>query len=333
MKDKKALLFWKIVAAAIVSFAVLNLVCVLYYNVPIHGNSENDSTDYIWEKNKFYSRGTEGFAMGVTDKNGFNNLETFEKGEIDVLLMGSSHMEAFNVAQDKNTAAILNNKFRESGLNLKTYNIGISGHSLITCLNNLEDAIKEFAPQKFVVIETQTIKPSTDDIIKALKGTLPTIASHNEGIVGQLQKFPYLRLIYLQLKNAAKDNNGGNNSEPKKESSEDERYRLLDELISKSVEPCKTAGVKPIIFYNCEIKVDEQGKIIEQENIEYIERFKTACEKNDVIFLNMYSDFEEYYNENYKLPRGFSNTKIGSGHINEDGHHVIAERLFSEICR
>ena len=48
---------------------------------------------------------------------------------------------------------------------------------------------------------------------------------------------------------------------------------------------------------------------------------------------NMYSDFEEYYNENCKLPRGFSNTKIGSGHINEDGHRVIAERLFSEIYR
>ena len=80
MKNKKALLFWKVVAAAIVSFAVLNMVCILYYNVPIHSNSENDSTDYVWEKNKFYSRGTEGFAMGVTDKNGFNNLETFEKG-------------------------------------------------------------------------------------------------------------------------------------------------------------------------------------------------------------------------------------------------------------
>lgn len=331
MKDKK--LFCKVIAAAIVSFTVVNLLCVLYYNVPIHSPSRNNSTDYVWEENKFYSRATEGFAMGVTDKNGFNNLETFKKGDIDVLLMGSSHMEAFNVAQDKNTAAILNNKFRESGLNLNVYNIGISGHSLITCLNNLEDAIKEFAPRKFVVIETQTIKPSIDDIVKALEGTLPTIASHNEGIVGQLQKLPYLRLIYFQLKNATKDNNDENNSEAKKESNEDELYRLLDELIAKSVMPCKDAGVKPIIFYNCAIKVDEQGKLIEQENPEDIERFKIACEKNDVIFLDMYADFEQYYNEYYKLPRGFSNTKIGSGHINEDGHRVIAERLFSEICR
>lgn len=97
MKNKKVLLFWKVVVAAIVSFAVLNLVCVLYYNVPIHSPSESGSTDYVWNRNKFYSRGTEGFAMGVTDKNGFNNLETFKKGDIDVLLMGSSHMEAFNV--------------------------------------------------------------------------------------------------------------------------------------------------------------------------------------------------------------------------------------------
>lgn len=331
MKDKRV--FCKVVAAAIVSFVVVNLVCVFYYNVPIHSTSESNSTDYIWEKNKFYSRGTEGFAMGVTDKNGFNNLETFEEGEIDILIMGSSHMEAFNVAQDKNTAAILNHKFRESGLNLNTYNIGISGHSLITCLNNLDDAVKDFAPQKVVVIETQTIKPSLNDIIKGLDGTLPTIASHNGGIVGELQKIPYLRLVYSQLKNAIKDNKVDNHSKKTIESKEDEYYRLLEEFISKSVAFCKDAGVKPIIFYNCEIDVDEQGKVIEQENIEDIERFKTACEKNDVIFLNMHTDFEKYYNENYKLPRGFSNTKIGSGHINEDGHRIIAERLFTEICR
>ena len=27
------------------------------------------------------------------------------------------------------------------------------------------------------------------------------------------------------------------------------------------------------------------------------------------------------------------NSKIGSGHLNEEGHRVIAERLFSEIYR
>lgn len=333
MKNKKILLFWKIVAAAIVSFVIINLLCVLYYNMPIHRDSEDNSTDYIWEKKKFYSRGTEGFTMGVTDKNGFNNLETFPKGEIDILLMGSSHMEAFNVSQDKNVTSILNRKFRESGINLNVYNIGISGHEFIMCLNHLEDAIKKFAPQEYVVIETQTIKPSIDDIKKALDGTLPTIESHNEGIVGQLQKLPYLRLVYMQLKNVVSDNGGGNNVEGGKENKEDERYSLLDELISKCVVSCELAGVKPIIFYNCAIKVDEQGNVVKQEDIECIERFKNVCEKNNVIFINMYADFVAYYNETYKLPRGFSNTKIGSGHINEDGHHVIAERLFSEICK
>ena len=55
--------------------------------------------------------------------------------------------------------------------------------------------------------------------------------------------------------------------------------------------------------------------------------------QKEFIFFSFPDNKGDYYNENYKLPRGFSNTKIGSGHINEDGHHVIAERLFSEICR
>lgn len=333
---KKRMLF-KAVAAMMAAFVVLNLFCIFYYNLPIHSYSETGSTDYVWGENKFYSRGTEGFASGTIDENGFNNLRTFENGEIDVLVMGSSHMEAFNVAKDKNTTARLNEMFQNAGLSLDAYNIGISGHPLIKCLNNLENAIDEFSPKEYVVIEAQSIALDSASMKKVLDGTLQPTEAHAGGIIGTLQRIPYLRLMYSQIKNAQSADEAENDVAEKKEvvkntDAENERNRLLDELLSRTSEICDTAGVKLIIFYNYKIDFDEQGQIVEQNNIEGIERFKTVCEKNNIIFVNMYDSFKANYYKTSKLPRGFSNTNVGEGHLNEEGHRVIAETLFSVIA-
>lgn len=334
MNNKKVILCMKVVAAGIVAFVILNLICMLYYNVPIHSSSKSKSTDYLWPKNKFYSRGTEGFAWGITDKNGFNNLETFEKGEIDVLFMGSSHMEGFNVAQDKNTVALLNNKFQTSGIDMNAYNIGISGHTLLRCLNNLENAINEFEPRKYIIIETQSIEPSNDDIISVLEGDLAPLESQNSGIVGLLQKSPYLRLLYTQLKNGADNDILEKGSEHQdKNKIKTEKHELLNVLLNKSSKICNEAGIQLIIFYNSSIDIDDQGKINKQEKIDSIEAFKKICDNNGIIFVDMYDSFKNNYDKTYKLPRGFSNSKIGTGHLNEEGHRVIADTLFSVICK
>jgi len=334
MNTNKIILCLKIATAGLIAFIILNAICIFYYNVPIHNASKTNSTDYIWEKNKFYSRGTEGFAWGITDKNGFNNLETFKQGEIDVIVMGSSHMEGFNVAHDKNTTAIMNSKFRASGIDMNVYNIGISGHTLVRCLNNLENVINEFGPQKYIVIETQSVEPSVDIIKSTLDGTLTPMASHSEGIMGMLQKSPYLRLVYAQLKNAQENNVTSVVSKDQEiDNDKNEMCHLLNLLMEKSAKICNEAGTELIIFYNCSISIDEQGKTIERKNSDSIEQFRMICENNDVIFIDMYEVFKENYEETYKLPRGFSNSKAGSGHLNEEGHRVIAEKLFSVICK
>lgn len=64
----------------------------------------------------------EGFSWIKTDANGYNNASIPEN--VDILLMGSSHMEAVQVSQSENTAALLNTMLP----GMKTYNTGISGH-------------------------------------------------------------------------------------------------------------------------------------------------------------------------------------------------------------
>ena len=142
----------QVFCSLILSFLILNVVCFFYYNVPVHSESESGSTDYVWEKSKFYSKGTEGFAFGTTDEKGFNNLSAENSVSPELLIMGSSHTEAFNVAQNENYAYLLKELMNENGMEWNTYNIGVSGHTITTCLNNFENAISEFEPTKYVVI-------------------------------------------------------------------------------------------------------------------------------------------------------------------------------------
>ena len=92
----------KAAVAGILAFLLLSLFCFFYSNIPIHYTNPTGSTEYRWEAGRFYSRFTEGFALGKTNNDGFNNLRDYTPGEqIDVLLMGSSHMEAFNDKYDQ----------------------------------------------------------------------------------------------------------------------------------------------------------------------------------------------------------------------------------------
>ena len=333
MKKKCIIYLLKVVSAALVAFIILNALCVFYYNIPAHCVSKTHSTNHIWQQGKFYSRATEGFASGVIDANGFNNLQTYEKGEIDLLMMGSSHMEAFNVAQDKNTVVLLNEKFKNDKLDMNAYNIGVSGHHFLICLNNLNNAIDEFAPRKYVVIETGYVVPDATTINQMLNGTLTPDSSSSSVIIDFLKRIPYLRLLYAQIKNTVTNNKNEVpvQSNQDSEVNKTELYENLGKLIKQSTKKCQDAGVQVIIFYNCEISIDEQGKVKDRVDLDDVNAFKEACDKNDVIFVDMYDAFASMYEKTKKLPRGFANTQAGAGHINEVGHQVIADEIYAII--
>lgn len=330
MKKRLLLFPIKVILAMVTAFVILNLICMVYCNFAIHSHSETGSTDYVWEKNKFYSRGTEGFAYGITDANGFNNLKTFNKGDIDVLVMGSSHMEAFNVNQDKNAVAVLNEKNRSANIDMNAYNIGTSGHVLVRCLNNAPNAIDEFAPQKYLVVETSSVSSDVDLMEKALAGNLKPIPSYNGGIVGKLQRFPFLRRAYNQIENLM---NNGDSQESEKAQPAEGCYVLCDELLGNVDRICEEKGIKLVILYQCSLNLDEDGQVLPQDNIQDIEKFKSVCDKYGVTFVDMYEPFKENYERTTNLPHGFSNSRIGRGHLNETGHGLIADKLFGTLCK
>ena len=114
MKFIKELL--KIISAGIVSVAIVcGLLC--FYDIkPIHKENPKRNTDYVCPPNSIWVKATEGIAFGKNDANGFNNKSVVDNP--DIIVLGSSHMEAVNVMQDKNTAYLLSKKLIQFKIDL-----------------------------------------------------------------------------------------------------------------------------------------------------------------------------------------------------------------------
>ena len=110
---KKQAVNWigKALLAGLLAFALLCLGCLFYFNTPVHYTNPDGATEYKYESGVFF-RGTEGYGWGRVNNDGFNNARDYTPEEnIDVLLMGSSHMEGFCVPQKDTAAAVLNRLF------------------------------------------------------------------------------------------------------------------------------------------------------------------------------------------------------------------------------
>jgi len=95
----------QILLAGMVSIGILCALLCAYYIIPVHVENPNRNTDYIWPANSIWVRGTEGFSFGRYDANGYNNLSVIENP--DIIVVGSSQVEADNVMQNQNATYLL----------------------------------------------------------------------------------------------------------------------------------------------------------------------------------------------------------------------------------
>ena len=316
--------------AGCAAFVLLNGFAFLYSNTGGgHITNPTGATDYIWPPGAFFSRMTEGHTWGFVDENGFNNSYPAED-QVDVLLMGSSHMEAYNVPQDKNLGYCLNElTHRESGTGDYVYNIGTSGHGLTDCLSNLSDALTEYHPEKAVIIETMTLEFSDEQIDAVVNGTRGGIPSYDSGPLYYLQKIPYLKLAYGQMEsvlgNAAENAVDLNVNEQALSLSPSDYAEGVDAMLEYGVHLMGDCTL--IIFYHPTLHLDQNGSAYTDADPKRLALFRAACEENGVIFLDMTERFLAAYEEEHILPHGFANTAIATGHLNQHGHRMIAEEL------
>ena len=325
----------KFVAAGITAMLILSLVFSVYYLIPLRVDNPDQNTDYKWESNALWMRMEEGISTGKYDANGFNNATVVDNP--DVLLLGSSHMEAANVPQNQNTGFYLAQMLDGD---MSVYNMGISGHTFAKICQYLPRTMQVYdKTPKYIVIETGGTSITEDDAQEILNHSVPkTTVSHNS-FLNLLQRSPFFRVLYYQydggLKKKLSDARGIQSIASKHsvyengEASEID-HKPYDKVFEYLQSLQEEYGTQILIMYHPTEQLNSDGSVTFPHDDTY-DAFSESAEKYNIKVIDTTTAFERMASEKFQLPHGFFNGKLGVGHLNGNGHYVVAESIYSAI--
>lgn len=329
--------FIKVIAAGIVSVAIINVMLCFYSITPVHEENCKGNTDYVWLANSIWIKATEGIAYGKFDANGFNNQSVVDNP--DIIVLGSSHMEATNVMYDENAPFLLSEKLAGK---YSVYNMGISGHNFFKVCQYLSANIELYEEvPKVVIVETSFLDVTENSVNEVISSSVEHTPSHSTGVIGILQKIPFCRLLYHQIEGGLLElfmSGSGTATEIKYDAEAVDEIKIdidesaYEELFSylKSIEV--KYGTQIIIFYHPSEKLMDDGSIYFERN-EYLSAFSSYSDEYGISFIDMTNRFETMYYEEKHVAHGFCTGEIATGHLNKYGHAAVADELYNEIIK
>ena len=321
----------KIGAAGAVAVVILSVLMLGYSFIPVHIENPVSNTDYIWPAGSVWFRVTEGIGYGKFDDNGFNNPEVIEHP--DILLLGSSHMEAQYVPQSDSVSAVMNDLFAGEH---EVYNLGISGHTIYKTCQYLPKNIELYRDSvKYVILETFFVSLTQEDVDNVLNHTVKYASSKHNPVMQFVNEVPGLRIMDHQRKVGFFDLFKDSGSRPSVFSIDGDEYSsevsasdlpAYDRLFQYLEDIEKDTGVELIIYYPPTETFDDEGHILFEEGNAY-EAFAAAAEAHNIDFVDVADDFTKMFYEEHHVAHGFCTGKLGVGHLNSYGHRASAEAL------
>ena len=327
----------KCALAAVISIVLLSLFSLVYYNPPIVIEQADGITNSKFIPNYRWSFMLEGVGFGKTDSLGYNNAYYDDCTNPDIVFMGSSHLEGLQVSQKENCVYVLNEKFDKDDLSyndFKCLNLGTSGHFFGVSANNFKYVAEKFNGAKYIVIEVSEIKFSPSELDDIIEGKFHQPMEKKGFIAETARKIPFIRLMYKKFNESSPaDNNTSNEENVSTEADEDlsvysEKMNIVLAGIS---EISKENGVIPIIVMHEQFWEESDGSIVTITDDKYNKAFENCCDVNGIKLIDITPVMIENYKEKYEFSYGFSNTAPGEGHLNRNGHRIMAETVYTHI--
>lgn len=345
---KQELLSW--ICALGIGFVIANFLVSFYFFEPGWFNRQGGATGMIYEPGGKIVRADEGYTVTHVDENGYINesSELSENGY--VLILGNSQSNGNNVMPEDKYVQVLNRMLKTDRQDegVCAYNISVGGTDFCDIVKGFDAAIREFPQSEAVVIQIQT----TDFNVGKLQDCIVQRAFSEEERGSYLKEhitlkqkvlnsikdyFPlwiYLweiksQKIDLDFESAFWYHEGNAHLVADTGQSMDEYEKVLDGVLKF----LRSDYNGKVIIVNVPIiSLGSNGAIVYDKS-ETESVFENLCEKNGVVYCNMISRYQSEYARNCKLPYGFCNTSIGTGHLNEDGHRMVAEELYNVLKR
>jgi hypothetical protein len=321
---KTFLFFCKLAISGILALAILSGFALVYYNPPTAVANQDKFTNSKFAAGAYWSDMTEGVGYGKINHLGFNELDTVDSTKPMIAVIGSSHTEALQVPQGETYTAQLQLQLKDKAVNC--VNFGISGHFLNISVSNFRYFAEAHADANVTcaVIETANLSYTPAELEKMLNEEYHSDLQPRGGLYSLAQKIPYLRLLYKQFQDT-RQKGGSSSGEPAPFDYEGYEAGLM-KVLEKLSGIAAQQGYPLMILYHDAIAV-EGGSAFRQDDARLVEIFKSCCEKNGILFVDVTDRFITHYESTYELPYGYPNTTPGAGHLNTLGHRLIAEEL------
>lgn len=337
---------WTVAIA--VSCLLMNIVVAFYSYDPGWIKRSGGATPGIYEAGRTIIKTDEGFSVTPVDDNGYLNTGT-ELAENYILILGNSQSNGVNVMPDEKYAELLNRRLKtdRSSDQMQVYNVSNGGADFCDIVKGFSAALEEFPGPRTVVIQILTTDLPTDklkDSIVQREFLKETTSAYLEKNLSMEQKvrnilkdyFPLaiymadmkLSQIRIDFSEAFWCSGRQKAEEFLPEGSEEAGY---EESLNNVLTFLRNGYDGNIIILNLPGINFEMGgalRVVYQKNEEL---FKEMCAQNDIIYYNMGEDYKREYQQNCVLPYGFANTRPGAGHLNREGHRMVADALYELI--
>lgn len=322
------------IALALVSLNIL----LMFYHRPAGWIERTESaTNAIWRPGSTLLMGTEGRGRYKVDKDGYLNAN-LPKQEGYCLVLGASYTQGKEVEFGKRYTDLLNSMLADSEFELAVYNCSQDAKFLPGIINDFYAVTKEFPDAETIVIETGNTEFSSRELKAACiqhdfdENQIGSVIYRNMPTV---QKAKLLFKEGLPLYTILKSQIAAIRVKDRSVQVNDNIVNIIDyeteQILNDALSLIRSQfGGKLIIMYHPNVLLTENGNL-EIINQDTTAMFEKACSANDIIFVDVSDAFLLAYEENYAVPYGFSNTTIGTGHLNEDGHRIIAEELYKVL--
>jgi hypothetical protein len=337
------------------------IAAVVLWNLIISNfifNQSSDQESSLAYGNVPYSRfvnGGEGFSSIRVNNFGYNNdfIDVNKDDNYRIVVLGDSVTSASQLPRKNNYTTKLKDKLNKDGGNNEVYNFGKAGRRMADYLAFAEDYKKILKPDYFIIqLEADDFLVKNPDlfVVKKHDDIFSLEKTEKSGYFNKLkdiknktgwfqQIFLYTAIDVSKTNVIAKLKTAINYINTIVKTRDIEVPEInpntivndSEDLIDWQLKELITAyGDNIVILMVSNTPIIKDGKVIyEDKQNELKTLLKSKILENKIKLIDTENIFNEYYDRTNKFARGFNENSPGTGHLNIDGHEIVAEELFN----
>ncbi|MEJ2646883.1 MAG: hypothetical protein P8016_00585 [Sedimentisphaerales bacterium] len=333
------------------SFAFIWIISAIFCNSSEPYSYNEDTKSWVITPGSKIIWKTEGYGRSYFGKFGLGFIpDISEERRKVVMLWGDSFVEAFQVDDKYKMTQQLTKLLAKDDQNLICASRAMGGDNIADYILNIpqyEKIIPSISRHIIVINGSADILPDQSNDTRGIfsaKNGYKLIRSdthfHSASVKSLINKYRLYFLLPI-LQSVTRDISlrftpghvykkhfytNDNQSNKQKELQSNEAWEFLTKAIKESTNKNVT-----IVYVPHVPRIENHRIAYNDPDWSVVGEFAEYCHSAGIDFINMHDIFVSNYMATGKFPKGFTNSLPGEGHLNIDGHRLIAEAIFKYL--